>query len=418
MLAALPYEKRMKPVASIDKCTTCSACVVHCPVTAATRLFNGPKLTGPSSERFRLFAHGEIDALGYCSNCKNCDISCPCNVHVSALNMLAKARYTQQHPAPLCDRLLAHGRFMADAYFRAQGVLPSVVQPLTHAFTRLCMHNRLTRSILDKVGIDARAPLPMFERQSFTSFMRMYKQPAFDKQVLFFPGCYINDYDLRTGMDTVHLLNAAGFYVQIPAKAHCCGLPLISNGFMEKAQQCATTQMAAFTQALQHNIPILTACTSCSLMFTQDYEEFFPDIVKKSGIATAVYDVGEFLWNLVEQGDWQPHFRTSPTRLLYHAPCHLRAQGTGSYCLELVRFATKTYVEEARAGCCGMAGSYGFKKRSYDVARLVGQDLFTAVRNSAAEYALTECGTCRLQISHHTHVPSIHPLSWLRGLLL
>ena len=45
----------MKPIETVDKCTTCSTCVAYCPVTKATRAFKGPKLTGPSSERFRLY---------------------------------------------------------------------------------------------------------------------------------------------------------------------------------------------------------------------------------------------------------------------------------------------------------------------------------------------------------------------------
>ena len=53
----------------------------------------------------------------------------------------------------------------------------------------------------------------------------------------------------------------------------------------------------------------------------------------------------------------------------------------------------------------------------YDVAASVGADLFKAVKDSGAEYCVTECGTCRLQISHHTGVPSMHPLSWLRKLV-
>ena len=50
------------------------------------------------------------------------------------------------------------------------------------------------------------------------------------------------------------------------------------------------------------------------------------------------------------------------------------------------------------------------------MAASVGADLFKAVKDSGAEYCVTECGTCRLQISHHTGVPSLHPLSWLRKL--
>ena len=108
----------MKPIETVDKCTTCSTCVAYCPVTKATRAFKGPKLTGPSSERFRLYDEtgggeiSEIEALDYCSNCKNCDIACPSGVKISTLNMLARAEYCKRHKPPLRDWVLSHGRML------------------------------------------------------------------------------------------------------------------------------------------------------------------------------------------------------------------------------------------------------------------------------------------------------------------
>ena len=81
----------------------------------------GPKLTGPSSERFRLYDEtgggeiSEIEALDYCSNCKNCDIACPSGVKISTLNMLARAEYCKRHKPPLRDWVLSHGRMLGRA---------------------------------------------------------------------------------------------------------------------------------------------------------------------------------------------------------------------------------------------------------------------------------------------------------------
>lgn len=412
----------MKPVASIDKCTTCSTCVVHCPVTAATRIFNGPKLTGPSSERFRLFTRGEIEALDYCSNCKNCDIACPCGVQVSTLNMLARAEYCKQHRPPLRDWVLAHGHTLASLTGGLRGVLPGVVQGGVQALLRFGMTNPLTRWVLDRLGVDARAPMPVFAKTSFARLMTRLEQPKTGRQVLFFPGCYINDYDPRTGLDVVWMLNQAGYEVTVPDLG-CCGLPLVANGFFDEAAMLARRNVATLMDAVRANVPVLMACTSCSLMFKQDYAELFPDTPEAERLMPAVRDVNEFLLELMDSGAWQPRFRSSPTRLVYHAPCHLRAQGMGSPGLELlhrlpaVHGAQGANVEDARAGCCGIAGSYGFKKGKYDVASSVGQALFDTVRGSGAEYALSECGTCRMQITHHCGLPAMHPVSWLRGLL-
>ena len=142
----------MKPIETVDKCTTCSTCVAYCPVTKATRAFKGPKLTGPSSERFRLYDEtgggeiSEIEALDYCSNCKNCDIACPSGVKISTLNMLARAEYCKRHKPPLRDWVLSHGRMLGRLARRFPGWLVNVGST-----------NALTRLILDKFGVDARA---------------------------------------------------------------------------------------------------------------------------------------------------------------------------------------------------------------------------------------------------------------------
>ena len=156
----------MKPIETVDKCTTCSTCVAYCPVTKATRAFKGPKLTGPSSERFRLYDEtgggeiSEIEALDYCSNCKNCDIACPSGVKISTLNMLARAEYCKRHKPPLRDWVLSHGRMLGRLARRFPGWLVNVGST-----------NALTRLILDKFGVDARAPMPVFVPRSFTEWM-------------------------------------------------------------------------------------------------------------------------------------------------------------------------------------------------------------------------------------------------------
>ena len=151
-------------------------------------------------------------------------------------------------------------------------------------------------------------------------------------------------------------------------------------------------------------------------MLKQEYAEYFPELDGHAALVPHVQDACEFVAGLLESGELDIDVREDAAKLVYHAPCHLRAQGIGKPGFDLLRMASAN-VEDARSGCCGISGSYGFKKEKYDVAASVGADLFKAVKDSGAEYCVTECGTCRLQISHHTGVPSLHPLSWLRKLV-
>ena len=407
----------MNPIETVDKCTTCSTCVAYCPVTRATQAFKGPKLTGPSSERFRLYDEtgggeiSEIEALDYCSNCKNCDIACPSGVKISTLNMLARAEYCRRHKPPLRDWVLSHGHALGRIARRFPGWL-----------VRFGSTNPLSRLLLGKFGVDARAPMPVFTARSFTGWMADHaamrsagSRSRLTKKVIFFPGCYVNDYDPQVGSDLVFLLEKAGCDVIVP-DFECCGLPMIANGFFDDARTAAGRNVRLLAEAASGDIPILTVCPSCQLMLKQEYAEYFPDLEGHSALVPRIQDACEFLIWLLESGELSLDLREDATRLIYHAPCHLRAQGTGKPGLDLLRMAG-AQVEDARAGCCGISGSYGFKKEKYDVAATVGSDLFRAVRESAAERCVTECGTCRLQISHHTGIRSLHPISWVRGLV-
>ena len=406
----------MKPIETVDKCTTCSTCVAYCPVTKATRAFKGPKLTGPSSERFRLLDEtgggeiSEIEALDYCSNCKNCDIACPSGVKISTLNMLARADSCRRHKPPLRDWVLAHGSKLAELARRFPGQL-----------VRFGSLNPLTRAALDLFGVDKRAPMPIFAPESFTTLLERHNaglsaeaRRRLTKQIIFFPGCYVNDYEPQSGMDLVFLLEKAGYEVLSPS-FQCCGVPLVANGFFDDAKDSARKNTESLLSL--PDVPILTVCPSCQLMLKQEYGELFPDIKAFHALVPHVQDACEFVIGLVESGELELGLREDATPLVYHAPCHLRAQGTGKPGLELLRMVPGLHIEDARGGCCGISGSYGFKKEKYDVATAVGSELFTAIQDSKAAVCITDCGTCRLQISHHTGLPSMHPLSWLRKLV-
>jgi glycerol-3-phosphate dehydrogenase subunit C len=71
-------------------------------------------------------------------------------------------------------------------------------------------------------------------------------------------------------------------------------------------------------------------------------------------------------------------------------------------------------VTDADASCCGIAGSYGFKSEKQDIAMAVGENLFEKIRASGADGVLSDCATCRLQISQATGFTTLHPITILR----
>jgi glycerol-3-phosphate dehydrogenase subunit C len=388
---------------SIDACTACTSCTALCPVAAVVRDFPGPRMAGPAAERFRIAGAPPDATLAYCTNCKTCDITCPSGVPVAALNMKARAEYQQKHGRRLRDWILAHGELMAK--------LAMPCQPLAN----LGMANPVTRRILEAIGITGSRPLPPYARRTFLRQYGKLRQQPFADKVVFFPGCFINHNDPRTGLDLIAVLQANRYQVIVPEGLACCGVPLVTGGYLDEAEQAAKRNLAVLAGYAAQGIPILAACTSCGLMLKQEYGELFA-ADGAAAVAAHTYDAMEFLAELRAQGRLDTGFAFAPAagRYLYHAPCHLRVQGIGRPALELLAAVPGVAVADLDAGCCGIAGSYGFKADRYDIAQAIGAELFAKIKASPAAAVLTDCGTCRLQIAHGTGAEAIHPISVLR----
>ncbi len=387
-----------------DKCIACTICQVHCPVAKVTPNFLGPRLIGPAYERFRLLDVAEEESLHYCANCKNCDIACPQGVAISTMNMEARCKYTEDNGGKIRDWVLSHGGLLADIF----KYIPTWLK-------NFGMHNPVTRLLLDSIGISKKAPVPKFAKH-FRLVYKKLKQPKLDKKIVYFPGCYVDDYDYQIGVDMVWIFNQAGYEVIVPEKFKCCGLPLVSNGFKKDAAKNAKVNVSIIKEYKDKNIPIVTGCPSCALMFKKDVPEMFNDVVFDN-YAGGVMDAQEFLVGCVERGELKFDNPMPKQSIIYHTPCHLRAQGIGLPSIDLIETLTGNKVENAQAGCCGISGSYGFKKEKYQIGLDIGNELFEKVKSSNCDIVTTECGTCQVQIQHGTKRKTYHPVSVIRHMV-
>ncbi len=381
-----------------DKCIACTICLVACPVAKQSQDFLGPRTIGPAHERFRPFGFEEDKSLSLCSNCKNCDIACPHGVPVSTLNMLARADSYKNKSRAAGDRILAHGEALA----KSSSLVPSSLK-------NFMLKNKLVRSVLQTMGISSHATMPNFAKQTFRKQIKKIKQPENPLgKIVFFPGCYMDIYDTQASLDMTQVLNLLGYEVIVPKGLVCCGLPMVANGFIDDARKNAAKNIEVLAPYLREQIPVLTGCPSCALMFKADIPELFPEL---EFFGTSVHDMQEFVLEKVRACSLGLQLAGSPLSVVYHAPCHLRAQGIGLPGLELLHLVKNLNVVNADAGCCGISGSYGFKNASYAISMQVGAELFQAIKESGATMGVSECGTCRLQMTHGSKLPAVHPLS-------
>jgi Fe-S oxidoreductase len=76
-------------------------------------------------------------------------------------------------------------------------------------------------------------------------------------------------------------------------------------------------------------------------------------------------------------------------------------------------------VVDLDAGCCGMAGSFGYAKEHYEVSRQIGErKLLPAVRNREAGDVVVAPGfSCRHQVKDFAAADAVHPAILLESLL-
>ncbi len=385
----------------IDQCIKCSICNAYCPVLKATGLFPGPKLSGPDAERFRLKGAAiPQDWLDFCDYCKICERVCPHNVPIPALHMRSRRVLGKTRKPSLRDWLLGHAYFLEKI-----GGWATPVSNWVFGWSFI-------RWLLDRgLGIDRRTPMPSFRRKTFAQWFHS-RPSGKGESIAYFHGCYTNYIDPDIGRSVVEVLEKNGFAVSIPQQ-ECCGLPLISNGFYDLAARLGEKNIKSLRKSIKKGVEIVFSSPSCGMTLKEEYESIL-NLQEASTLGDHLFDVSQFLLWLYDEGRLNTHFKELKETYYYHVPCHLRALQIGLPALELLSLIPGLRVMELPEGCCGLAGSYGFKGEKYAVAREVGEEIFRAVRKLKAQNVISECEACRMQIAHHTGVKTFHSLQILR----
>ena len=100
-------------------------------------------------------------------------------------------------------------------------------------------------------------------------------------------------------------------------------------------------------------------------------------------------------------------------RVAYHTACHMEKLGWSIYSTSLLRMIPGVDFVMLDSQCCGIAGTYGFKKENYRTSQGIGAPLFRQIESLGLDYVATDCETCKWQIEMSTSVPVMHPVSIL-----
>jgi glycerol-3-phosphate dehydrogenase subunit C len=394
---------------SADLCVKCNICTSYCPVTQVTDRFPGPKFVGPQAQRFRNPFEISVDgSVDYCSGCGVCTMVCPHGVKVMEMNAKARYKLYQRKPIPLRNRLLGRSELL--------GKFNSPVAPLANLF----LNNPLVRILVEKiVGVHRKAPLPPFSFETFRGWFKSIHQKSSkrllsDKRVVYFHGCSTNYYEPRVGKAAIAVLEHNGYEVLVPEQV-CCGLPMLSNAEFEAARQNAYHNIKSLVNYAKAGYKIVGTSTSCTLSFKSDYLHIL-DIDSEDAklVSQQTYDICEFLLELADAGELKTDFSPlNAVTLPYHSPCQLKAHNMGLPAIDLMEMIPGVKIKHVQAECCGIAGTYGYKKEKYQIGMDVGKPVFDQVRQTGSRVAVCDSETCRWQIGHATGAKMIHPVELL-----
>jgi glycerol-3-phosphate dehydrogenase subunit C len=395
--------------ATLDRCIKCNICVTVCPVSPVTDLFPGPKYEGPQGARFRQADQPAPDAsVDYCSGCRVCNMACPTGVKIAEINARARARMVEaggfSWRMRLRNNLLARPELLGRLGFPAR-------RPINVLFA-----NRWVRQGAEAaLGIHRRAPLPRYGHQRLSTWFRHRPRTATGsgRRVVYFRGCATEYFEPRVGRAAVRVLEANGFQVVLPPQ-NCCGLPLLSNGEFPAARRYYRSNLRKLAGYARQGYAIVGTSTSCTLCLKEEAPELLDEYGDEARlVASQTFDLNEFLLEALEEGALSTDLRPLPLRLAYHPPCQYRAHRLGSPAVEVMALIPEIEIVESRVSCCGIAGTYGYKREKYDVAMEVGRPLFEFVKEVGGPVAVCDSESCRWQITHGSGISTVHPVELL-----
>ncbi len=392
------------PPNNSDVCIRCATCMAVCPVSRVTPLFPGPKQAGPGAERFRRPDEPSVDEwIDLCIGCHLCDMVCSSGVNISELNLIAKAKYLDERGRPFRDWLLTHIHLL--------GQLGSFFSSIVNRLLK----NPTVRWLLEALlKIDRRREFPGYQSPTFRRWFKEH-HPKGDKKIAYFYGCYTNTNEVDVGKATVQVLEINGFEVTLPPQ-RCCGIPMLGNGDFKGARKMGLYNVPSLHKTIRSGADIVFSSTSCGHMIKHEYSRFLA-IPGADELAEHIFDVFEFLRNLKETRNLYTNFKETPLKVAYFAPCHLRSLGIGLPALDILRLIPALQIDNIEADCCGLGGTFGFKKEKYEISQEIGKDLKEAIDRLKPEFVLTDCEGCRMQIRHLTGLKVFHPIQLLRDAL-
>jgi FAD/FMN-containing dehydrogenase/Fe-S oxidoreductase len=355
------------------------------------------------------------EALDLCLSCKACKTECPVQVDVAAY----KSEFLAQHYKGRLHPLQHYIFGFADRLARFGSLAP--------ALTNALLAGPITGSLIKRMaGVAPARQLPRLASESYQHLRRtankarMPGAPDLDSEtwettkanasrlVLLWPDTWNNYYHPSTLMAAESVLTEAGFQVQVPEGHICCGRPLYDFGLLKQARAYLADVLERMATQIEAGLPFIFLEPSCASVFKDELLELFPNDARAVRLSQQVWLLAD--WLASQAPGFAASKRLTGASILIHGHCHHKAVFGGPASeISLLREAGAT-VELIQAGCCGMAGPFGFEADKFEVSKTIANDSLLPAVDSADPMTIvvTDGFSCREQIAQLSHRRALH----------
>ncbi len=349
-----------------------------------------------------------LDILDLCLSCKGCKSECPSNVDMAKLKAEFLQHYYDRHGVPFRTRMIAN---------------INKLNKLGHFLPLI--YNRTTNwSLVKKImGFDLRRHIPEIQRYTLRNQLKrrlqtlnsIINQPI--GSVYLFVDEFTDYNDVHIGLKAVDLLHHLGYRIEILPHEES-GRTYISKGLLRKAQKIADRNVDLFRKHVSAEIPLVGIEPSCILAFRDEYPELVSPDQRETArlLAPDTLTFEEFIVREFNRGKISASFFTeNPVDIAFHGHCQQKSLITTRATSAMLSIPKNYTVRELKTGCCGMAGSFGYEKKHYDLSMQIGElALFPQVREADSNTVIAAPGTsCRQHIEHGTGRKALHPIEVL-----
>ncbi|MBK8615883.1 MAG: FAD-binding oxidoreductase [Anaerolineales bacterium] len=364
------------------------------------------------------------NSLDLCLACKGCTSECPSGVDMPKLKYEFMNEYYKTHRRPLHDYLFG--------YFHVVSKLMMPFAPLANSFMQISWSKKLIARVM---GITEKRPFPVFVKSGKVDGYTSKKVNDSEKKTVIFLSDVFSSYlEPEVQQAAFDILRAYGYDVKVLSVVGA-GASLLSKGFIDAARGHAEKVLAEIKQLAAGADVSVVGCEPPEVYcLKHEYVSLMPERrAEIESITKNVWLVEEFILRVVTTGFVESESLLSgpllsdlslsafpSQKITLHPHCHQRAEklaedglpsGTAATAELLRKFGFE--VDVIDAGCCGMAGTFGYDAEHYELSMQIGElGVLPKVREAqiANREVVSTGSACRLQIRQGAGIQAEHPL--------